>query len=307
MVEIDRRPPSLAEPRPRHQPLVGGGLHRAAVAGTRRGVRAPAGLPRHRGLRAAADDRLPRDAPVPALPGARCAPRGRRHRTVRVRPVACRHGDHGSVSALGRRSAPRRGHLPEAVPGTRTADRGDRRRDGAVHPPPRPQGAHEQPHRGRDRGGRRRLLRGASRAAWCGARGRHPELHRGVGRRGAADGPPPAVPLPRGGRPAGRSGHPHRRRPAQPCRSRSGKPADRRDDGDRGRRFRGRRPPDEPRPRRSRPGAAGLADATDAAREAGGRDAGRRTVANHEDRRHQRGLAQPERRSGGRGRPRGHR
>ena len=103
----------------------------------------------------------------------------------------------GSLAHVRRRPAARRGHLPEALPGPRTAHRGHRRRDRAVHAPARPQGAHEQPHGGRDRGRRRRLVRRPPHGARDPARRRHPQLHRRPRGRGAVDERAAPVPIPR--------------------------------------------------------------------------------------------------------------
>ena len=73
----------------------------------------------------------------------------------------------------------------------------------------------------------------------------------------------PAVPLPghRGGHPGGPG-----RRPVGAGRPPGGQPADRRDDGDRGRRLRGGRPPGQPGPRGARAGRARVGHAADPAR-----------------------------------------
>ena len=67
---------------------------------------------------------------------------------------------------------------------------------GPVDPAARPQGAHQQPDRDRDRGRRRRLVRRAARGARDPAGRRHPQLHRRAGRRRTADERAPPVPLP---------------------------------------------------------------------------------------------------------------
>ena len=132
-----------------------------------------------------------------------------------------------------RDAAARRADLPEAVPRPRAADRGDRRRDRAVDAPARAQGAHEQPHRGRGGRRRRRLVRRPPRGARDPAGRRHPALHRRAGRRRAADGRAPPVPLP--GLAVGRDAG-ERRRARRP---RGRQPPARGDDRDRGRRLRG--------------------------------------------------------------------
>ena len=105
-------------------------------------------------------------APGPAVR----APRADRSATLGAdavprRRLPPRAGAGRPVRAVGPRPADGRGHLPEAVPRPRPAGRGARRRDRPVDAPPRAQGAHLEPHRGRDRRGRRRLVRRAARGA----------------------------------------------------------------------------------------------------------------------------------------------
>ena len=92
--------------------------------------------------------------------------------------------------------AARRAGLPEALAGARAAHRGHRRRHRPVDAAARPEGGHQQHHRGRDRGRRRRLVGQAARGAGHRPRGRHPQLHRGARRRRADHDPAAPVPLP---------------------------------------------------------------------------------------------------------------
>ena len=173
-----------------------------------------------------------------------------------------------------RRSAARRGHLPEAVPRARPADRGHRRRDRAVHAPARPQGAHQQPHGGRDRGRRRRLVRRPAHGARDPAGRRHPQLHRRPGRRGAVDERAAPVPVP-----ASPTADTSAADGPGPGRPRGRQPAARGDDRDRGRRLRGGGPAHQPDPRGPRPGRPGDGDAADPPRALPRRLGRRRAVA----------------------------
>ncbi len=270
---------------------------------------------RVRGPLAARPGRGPPPAPGHARPRARrmagCA---HRHADPAVPPVSAAradrgwdragalrrrvgHGDprvHGPVPQCRRGPAPaRRAHLPEAVPRPRTPDRGHRRRDRPVHAAARPEGAHQQPDGDRHGRRRRRLVGGAARIARHPAGRRHPQLHRGARRRGAADERRPPVPLPRHrGRRPGRPG----RGPDRAGRPPRGQPPDRRHDRDRGRRLRGGRAPGQPDPGRPRPGGARVGNAAHPARGADRRLLDPRAVADHADERDLAGLADAGRR-----------
>ena len=247
----------LAAPGHRHQALAARRVPGPAAARPGRRARPPPGLPRRRaggGLLGQLIDL----ADASSSCRTRCAGCSWAASGWRSSPSA-RSGDPrapGPVPQRRRGPAARRAHLPEAVPGARPAHRRDRRRHRPVDAAARPQGAHQQHHRGRHGRRRRRLVGQAARGARHPAGGRHPQLHRGARRRRAAHERPAPVPLPghRGRRP-GRPG----RRPVGAGRPRLRQPADRGDDGDRGRRLRGGRAPGQPGPRRARPGRARVA------------------------------------------------
>ena len=181
----------------RGQALAAGRVPRPAPAGARLRSPDPPGRAGTGARRACRDVHRSRDPAVPAVPVARPDRRVDRRRSPRRRRLPG-HAEHdGPPAHVRRRSAARRGHLPEAVPGPRTAHRDHRWRDRAVHAPARPQGTHEQPHRGRDRGRRRRLVRCPPHGARDPARRRHPQLHRRPGGRGAVDERAAPVPIPR--------------------------------------------------------------------------------------------------------------
>ena len=248
-------PATLAHAGHRHQALAARRLRRRARRGARRGVRVPpAG--RHRRARRPDPGRdLRGNAAVPARHPAGSDPRHHGHRPLRGGLGPRDRCADVAVPQWRPGSAPRGGHLPEAVPRTGPEDRRDRRRNRALHAAARPQGADEQSHRNRDRGRRRRFVGQAPRTARAAACRRHSQLHRRPGRRRAADGPAPAVPLPR-------------RRDGEPRRPRVREPADRCDDRRGGRRLRGGRAAGQPGPGGARPGPARVADAARAPREA---------------------------------------